>query len=214
MVVVCGTKRPNVIMTVKPAHLRIHAGEVSFPGGKVEDGDRDPLHTALRETHEEIGLRLERDHVVARLCDVMTRNSRFIISPFVAVLDGTDVDCGGGGGDDDDDNDNDNADCSAGFDNLADPVTATDVVDGLGGACSTRLVLAPNSEVAEILVLPLAILLGTMSPDVDPEHSPVRGMYTFEYGDPDGRTIWGASARILAQVRDLIDARGRADSPA
>ena len=208
MVVVCGTKRPNVIMTVKPAHLRIHAGEVSFPGGKVEDGDRDLLHTALRETHEEIGLRLERDHVVARLCDVMTRNSRFIISPFVAVLDGTDVGCGSGG------DGGGNADCPTGLDSLADPVTATDVADGLGGAYSAHLVLAPNSEVAEILVLPLAILLGTMSPDVDPEHSPVRGMHTFEYGDPDGRTIWGASARMLAQMRDLIDARRRSGGPA
>ena len=87
MVIICGRQRPRIIMTVRPPYLSRHAGEISFPGGKVEAGDSDLLHTALRETEEEIGLRLERDLVIGKLDDVVTRNSGFVIAPFVAVLD-------------------------------------------------------------------------------------------------------------------------------
>ena len=47
---------PRVVFILRAGHLNSHAGEVAFPGGKREDGDDHPLHTALRETHEEIGL--------------------------------------------------------------------------------------------------------------------------------------------------------------
>ena len=46
---------PKVIMTEKPKHLNIHAGEIAFPGGKWHENDHDLLDTALRETDEEIG---------------------------------------------------------------------------------------------------------------------------------------------------------------
>ncbi len=41
---------PIVVMTEKPKHLKFHAGEISFPGGKFDDSDDDLLETALRET--------------------------------------------------------------------------------------------------------------------------------------------------------------------
>lgn len=47
---------PSVLLTRRAAALRIHAGQVSFPGGRMEAGDRDIAHTALREAHEEVGL--------------------------------------------------------------------------------------------------------------------------------------------------------------
>ena len=51
----------TVLMTQRSSQLRTHAGEISFPGGRVEPVDRSPIDTALRETEEEIGLM--REHV-------------------------------------------------------------------------------------------------------------------------------------------------------
>ena len=47
---------PTVLLTQRTAHLPEHAGQISFPGGKIEPTDDSPLATALRETREEIGL--------------------------------------------------------------------------------------------------------------------------------------------------------------
>ena len=52
----CEQDDPKIILTKRAEHLRSHAGEVAFPGGKWEPGDNDLLMTALRETHEEIDL--------------------------------------------------------------------------------------------------------------------------------------------------------------
>jgi 8-oxo-dGTP pyrophosphatase MutT (NUDIX family) len=51
----------TVLLTVRTAHLSSHAGQISFPGGKIDDTDESELHTALREAEEEIGL--DRSHV-------------------------------------------------------------------------------------------------------------------------------------------------------
>src|SRR5690606_22076194 len=47
---------PAVLLTQRTAHLRQHSGQVAFPGGRHEPADRTPVHTALREAHEEVGL--------------------------------------------------------------------------------------------------------------------------------------------------------------
>jgi len=47
---------PTVLLTQRAQHLPNHAGQVSFPGGKIDKGDATPLEAALRETDEEIGL--------------------------------------------------------------------------------------------------------------------------------------------------------------
>ncbi len=52
---------PTVLLTQRTDHLRRHAGQISFPGGRVEPEDRHHVETALRETQEEIGL--DRRHV-------------------------------------------------------------------------------------------------------------------------------------------------------
>jgi 8-oxo-dGTP pyrophosphatase MutT (NUDIX family) len=48
--------QPTVLLTQRSAHLADHAGQIAFPGGKIEATDASPLDTALREAEEEIGL--------------------------------------------------------------------------------------------------------------------------------------------------------------
>ena len=75
-------------MTRKRAGLRVHAGEISFPGGKPDPADADLLDTALRETREEVNLDVGRGQVVGQLDPVSTAGTGFSILPFVAVIEG------------------------------------------------------------------------------------------------------------------------------
>ena len=85
LVVIYG-KDPFVVMTEKPKHMKFHAGEISFPGGKLDSTDSDLLQTALRETREEIGLTISQDQVIGQLEPVVTLNSGFLILPFVSII--------------------------------------------------------------------------------------------------------------------------------
>ena len=86
LVVIYG-KSPIIVMTKKPKHMKFHAGEISFPGGKLDSIDSNLLETALRETREEIGLSLREDQIIGQLDPVITLNSGFTILPFVSVID-------------------------------------------------------------------------------------------------------------------------------
>ena len=86
LVVIYG-KEPIVVMTEKPKHMKFHAGEISFPGGKLDVNDSNLLETALRETSEEIGLTISKDQIIGQLEPVVTLNSGFLILPFVSVID-------------------------------------------------------------------------------------------------------------------------------
>lgn len=61
-----------VLLTRRTAHLHDHAGQISFPGGRVEKGDADAIATALREAHEEIGLPPASVEVVGTLPEYLT----------------------------------------------------------------------------------------------------------------------------------------------
>jgi 8-oxo-dGTP pyrophosphatase MutT (NUDIX family) len=75
-----------VLLTKRATHLENHRGEISLPGGAFHPGeDASLLETALRETHEEVGVPPHGIQVHGQLDDQMPR-SGFIISPFVASL--------------------------------------------------------------------------------------------------------------------------------
>ena len=74
---------PSVLLTQRTAHLRDHPGQVSFPGGRVEADDGNPLETALRETEEEIGLSRSNIEVAGYLPDYFT-GTGFRVTPVVA----------------------------------------------------------------------------------------------------------------------------------
>jgi 8-oxo-dGTP pyrophosphatase MutT (NUDIX family) len=86
LVVIYG-KNPFIIMTEKSRNLKVHAGEISFPGGKWCEQDQDLLETAIRETKEELSLEVSRAQVIGQLEDVITLNSKYQIRPFIAILD-------------------------------------------------------------------------------------------------------------------------------
>ena len=86
LIVIYG-ENPFVIMTEKSRNLKVHAGEISFPGGKWCEQDPDLLETAIRETKEELCLEISKEDVIGQLDDVITLNSKYKITPFIAILD-------------------------------------------------------------------------------------------------------------------------------
>ena len=80
-------KNPFIVMTEKSKNLKVHAGEISFPGGKFSEQDNNLLETAIRETKEELSLNISKEHVIGQLDNVITLNSRYKITPFIAILD-------------------------------------------------------------------------------------------------------------------------------
>jgi 8-oxo-dGTP pyrophosphatase MutT (NUDIX family) len=75
----------TVLLTQRTAHLRDHAGQISFPGGRVEVEDLSPSHTALRETEEEIGLSREHVEILGFLPEYRT-GTGFRVTPVVALV--------------------------------------------------------------------------------------------------------------------------------
>lgn len=75
----------TVLLTQRTAHLRDHAGQISFPGGRVETEDLSPVHTALRETEEEIGLSRQHVEVLGYLPEYRTATG-YRVTPVVGVV--------------------------------------------------------------------------------------------------------------------------------
>ena len=76
----------KVLLTRRAEHLRDHAGQISFPGGRVESHDVDAAATALRETEEEVGLPRSRIGVIGQL-PIYTTVTHFVVTPVVALIE-------------------------------------------------------------------------------------------------------------------------------
>jgi len=76
----------QVVLTVRSANLKSHAGQISFPGGTTEKQDRDSVATALRETHEEIGLHPSNVEVIGCIGDIALP-SGYRVTPVVGIID-------------------------------------------------------------------------------------------------------------------------------
>ena len=76
----------SVLLTQRTAHLTAHAGQISFPGGRVEEADCDAIAAALREAEEEVGLRRDRVSIIGRL-DTYVTGTGFEIAPIVGLVD-------------------------------------------------------------------------------------------------------------------------------
>ncbi len=148
----------TVIFTQRTATLSAHAGQISFPGGRMEPEDGSPEETALRETAEEIGLERGRIEIVGRLDTYVTRTG-FRVTPVVGVV-------------------------------------------------TPPFILTPDPiEVAEVFEVPLSFILDPANPE---RHSreflgKPRWFYAFPYPQ---RYIWGATAGMLVNLRDVLGAAG------
>jgi 8-oxo-dGTP pyrophosphatase MutT (NUDIX family) len=144
----------HVVFTKRRADLRRHPGEISFPGGRSDEGDADLRATALREAFEEIGLPPESVQLLGALQPTPTIATGYAVYPFVGLIE-----------------------------------------HGLEWALSEH-------EVQEVIELPLAALRqGYGRRRLVRRGLPIR-TDTYLVGD---HLIWGATARILADLLDRLD---------
>jgi len=140
----------HVLVTERRRDLKHHAGQLSFPGGRIEPGE-DSLAAALREAEEEVGLEPARAAVLGRLSETVVLQSAFRLTPWVASVP------------------------------YPYPYAA-----------------APR-EVEAIWHVPLPALLAPGAHRT--ERRTAYGMdVDVHYYDVDGRTIWGATARVLSEL--------------
>jgi len=76
----------SVLLTQRTPHLSAHAGQIAFPGGRIEASDADATAAALRETEEEIGLPRAQVAIIGRL-DTYVTGTGFEITPLVGIVD-------------------------------------------------------------------------------------------------------------------------------
>jgi 8-oxo-dGTP pyrophosphatase MutT (NUDIX family) len=136
-----------------------HAGQIAFPGGKMDPTDRDLMYTALRETEEEVAIDLASLDVLGQLTPLYITVSKFLVHPFVAYAHVP--------------------------------------------PAHTR----HEAEVEEVLELPLAAFRerGVLQEMRIRIHSGIILNHVPAY-EINGYTIWGATAMIMSELLDLLDA--------
>jgi 8-oxo-dGTP pyrophosphatase MutT (NUDIX family) len=77
---------PHLALMQRPNYDGVHSGQISFPGGKIEDFDKSPLHAALREANEEIGIIQEQVEIIGPITEVFVLASNFLVYPFVGYM--------------------------------------------------------------------------------------------------------------------------------
>lgn len=145
-------RQPHVLLIQRSDALRLHAGEISFPGGTPEEPDGNLLTTALRETKEELDLDIPASQVLGLLPTVETLTG-YEISPFITILDQL-----------------------------------------------PEYRLNPD-EVQKVLEIPLLPLLSTHHPEKG--YPPKKQMVAYWHLE---HRVWGATAKILDQIRRLDSA--------
>jgi 8-oxo-dGTP pyrophosphatase MutT (NUDIX family) len=84
LIAITDRPEPGVILTVRREHLRTHAGQIAFPGGRVDPGE-NPVRTALREAHEEILLEPTAVEVIGTIEPYCTVTG-YVVTPTLAVV--------------------------------------------------------------------------------------------------------------------------------
>lgn len=79
-------KIPKLLLTQRVEYKGVHSGQISFPGGKAEDFDEDFAATALRETHEEVGIHPDEVEVAGKFSQLYIPPSNFLVHPYLGFL--------------------------------------------------------------------------------------------------------------------------------
>ena len=77
----------SFVLSKRASYKGHHSKQISFPGGKKEVTDTDLMHTAIRETQEEIGIEIQKKDLFKELTDVFIPPSNFLAHPFLSYLD-------------------------------------------------------------------------------------------------------------------------------
>lgn len=78
---------PHIVLIQRPVYEGAHSGQIAFPGGKIDELDKDIVYTALREANEEIGIVMNDVDVIGRLTDMYIPVSNFLVTPIVGFVD-------------------------------------------------------------------------------------------------------------------------------
>lgn len=84
LVAITDRAEPGVILTVRREHMRTHAGQIAFPGGRVDPGE-DAVKAAIREAHEELLMDSNAVQVVGTL-DPYRTVTGYVVSPVIAII--------------------------------------------------------------------------------------------------------------------------------
>ena len=146
-----------LVFIVRNSYKGIHSAQIAFPGGKYEQEDEDFCFTALRETHEEIGVAPDKIEIIMPFTKLYITPSNFMVHPFF-------------------------------------------------GISREELSFVPDpSEVSDIIELPLSLLLNDetiISTDVKTSYLGDISINAFEI---DKKIIWGATAMMLSELKDVIN---------
>ncbi|MEX1237293.1 MAG: CoA pyrophosphatase [Pseudomonadales bacterium] len=83
---IVGWDQPELLLTLRSSSLGAHGGEVAWPGGRQDPSDPDLLATALRETHEEIGVPAQQIEIVGELRPFISKYG-LLVTPFIGIIE-------------------------------------------------------------------------------------------------------------------------------
>ncbi|MFN3136451.1 MAG: NUDIX hydrolase [Allomuricauda sp.] len=78
-------RQTRLLLILRKVYQGVHSNQIGFPGGKVERIDKDLMDTALRETHEEVGVPPSDVEVIKELSEVYIPPSNFLVRPFMGI---------------------------------------------------------------------------------------------------------------------------------
>lgn len=78
-------QQTHLALIVRNTYPGVHSSQIGFPGGKVEESDLNLEETALRETHEEVGIHPEKVEIIKSFSQIYIPPSNFLVAPFMGI---------------------------------------------------------------------------------------------------------------------------------